>query len=250
VPDSEPGAENLSQAAKRCAHVPMTWTLYRHRKGMHYLCLGHVLHSEDCSEMTLYRCLYENTLGKTWVRPRAMFEDTLPDGQKRFTPAARLRLVEPGDESPLWLFAHHVPGEEGSRPDFIAGDALHKQYHLRGTRYVLENLEGVPLCNLSTLRLARGLVGIASLATAPEHRGKGYTEQLLRAVMELSRFQSEGEPSGLRFLLFSEVPRRLYESCGFQILPEEHQRFEPSIAMATGELPLSPQEAAVLKNYF
>lgn len=217
---------------------------------MHYLGLAQVRHSEDCSELTLYRCLYESPVGKTWVRPRGMFEDSLPDGRKRFTPTARMRVVEREDEPKVLMFGYDAWGRGRAHADFLADYQSRNTNHLRGTRYLLETLDGVPLCNLNTLRFARGVIGIASVATAPEHRRKGHARQLLGAVMELLRFQNEGENGDLRFLLFSEVPPRIYESCGFRILPKDHQHWEPSVAMATGTLPLSPRESEALKTYF
>lgn len=60
--------------------------LYRHYKGMRYQVVGTVRHSETLEPMTLYRALYgEHGL---WVRPAAMFEETVViDGieQARFT---------------------------------------------------------------------------------------------------------------------------------------------------------------------
>ena len=228
----------------------MAWTLYRHTKGLLYLGLGHVLHSEERTPLTLYRCLYDNPLGKTWVRPRNLFEETVADGRLRFTPSARVRVVQPEDEPAVLLFGHDAWGDGRSPADFIADYQTRNLNHLRGTRYLLETLGGDPLCNLNTLRFARGVIGIASIATDPAHRRKGYASQLLRAVMELHRFQYEGEPGELRFLLFSEVPPRVYEPCGFRSLPKEHQHWAPSVAMATGALPLRPAEADALKTYF
>jgi GNAT superfamily N-acetyltransferase len=84
------------------------------------------------------------------------------------------------------------------------------------------------------------------VATSPEQRGKGYASLLLRAVMELHRFAQ----LDTRFLLFSEVKPSIYERHGFHVLPSEHQRFQKSLAMATGDTPLSGTEAEFLKAYF
>ena len=89
-------------------------------------------------------------------------------------------------------------------------------------------------------------MGLASVATDPTQRGKGYSALLVRAAMELQRF-SHGD---LRFLLFSEVPPSVYARHGFHVLPPEHQHFPSSVAMATGETPLSVEEAEPLKTYF
>jgi len=64
--------------------------------------------------------------------------------------------------------------------------------------------------------------------------------------MELHRF---AQPD-TRFLLFSEVKPAIYERHGFRVLPAEHQRFPKSLAMATGDTPLSGTEAEFLKAYF
>jgi hypothetical protein len=51
---------------------------YRHYKGGEYEVLGTVRHSETLEPMTLYRALYgERGL---WVRPAAMFEETIEIG--------------------------------------------------------------------------------------------------------------------------------------------------------------------------
>ncbi len=47
--------------------------LYRHYKGQNYRVLGLVRHSESLEELVLYEALYENDLGRLWVRPKAMF---------------------------------------------------------------------------------------------------------------------------------------------------------------------------------
>ncbi len=36
-----------------------------------------VRHSETLEELVLYEALYENKLGKLWVRPAQMFEETV-----------------------------------------------------------------------------------------------------------------------------------------------------------------------------
>ena len=118
--------------------------------------------------------------------------------------------------------------------------------HLRGTRYLLEVASGQPVSALNVLRFRESLVGLASVATSPAQRGKGYASLLLRAVMELHRF---AQPD-VRFLLYSEVRPTIYERHGFRVLPPEHQRFSKSLAMATGDTSLSVGEARFLKAYF
>jgi GNAT superfamily N-acetyltransferase len=234
----------------------MAFTIYRHTKGKRYVGLGRARHSEDGSELTLYRCLYATDRPSTWARPRAMFEALLPDGTPRFAAEARVRVVFPEDEGEVLAFGFDAWGRrDGAAPqsleDFVASYEGSRN-HLRGTRYLLELLDGTTLADLNTLRFARGVFGIASVATAPAHRGRGYATLLLRAALEIVRFQAEGVEGERppRFLLFSEVPPRIYEGAGFRVLPDEHQRFLPSVAMATGDDTLTTAEAEALTRYF
>lgn len=62
---------------------------YRHYKNKPYRYLGVVRHSESLDEHVLYECLYENDLGKLWVRPKGMFHEQVDLGQgpvPRFKP--------------------------------------------------------------------------------------------------------------------------------------------------------------------
>lgn len=57
--------------------------LYRHYKGKYYEVIGVAKHSETGENLVVYRPLYgEQGL---WVRPLEMFDETLPNGTKRFT---------------------------------------------------------------------------------------------------------------------------------------------------------------------
>jgi hypothetical protein len=53
----------------------MTPGIYRHYKGKHYQVIGTATHSETEEEMVVYRALY-GSFG-LWVRPRAMFTETV-----------------------------------------------------------------------------------------------------------------------------------------------------------------------------
>lgn len=67
--------------------------IYEHYKGQRYRVLNTVRHSETLEELVLYECLYENDRGKFWVRPKAMFLETVTttDGTEK----PRFRMVEP-----------------------------------------------------------------------------------------------------------------------------------------------------------
>ena len=51
--------------------------LYRHYKNKPYRVLGTALHSETLEPLVVYEALYENKLGTLWVRPAAMFAETI-----------------------------------------------------------------------------------------------------------------------------------------------------------------------------
>lgn len=63
---------------------------YRHYKNKPYRYLGVVRHSESLDEHVLYECLYENDLGKLWVRPKTMFHESVDLGQG---PVPRFKLI-------------------------------------------------------------------------------------------------------------------------------------------------------------
>ena len=59
---------------------------YRHFKGNEYEVIGTARHSETLEELVVYRALYDN--GGLWVRPAAMWNETVErDGKtfRRFT---------------------------------------------------------------------------------------------------------------------------------------------------------------------
>lgn len=57
--------------------------IYVHYKGNEYEVIDIAAHSETEEKMVVYRALY-GEFG-LWVRPLAMFDETMDDGRKRFT---------------------------------------------------------------------------------------------------------------------------------------------------------------------
>lgn len=56
---------------------------YIHYKNKKYLVTGVARHSETLEEMVIYEALYENDLGKVWVRPKKMFLEEVVVGDYR-----------------------------------------------------------------------------------------------------------------------------------------------------------------------
>ncbi len=62
---------------------PIKLGIYRHYKGNTYRVVGIAKHSETLEDVVVYEALYENTESKLWVRPLAMFLETvIVDGKK------------------------------------------------------------------------------------------------------------------------------------------------------------------------
>jgi len=221
------------------------WTIYRHTKGMLYLKVGTALHSESCQPLEIYRTLYDNDMAPLWARPQAMFHEEVTPGQKRFTEVGTIRVLMPEDEAHYLCFGFDAWGGDCSVDEFVASCTINRN-HVRGTRYLLESSNGEPLGNLNTLRFARGLVGIASMSVNPLHRGMGYGSILTRAVMELLRYEDQTT----RFMLFSEVRPSMYERLGFRRVDDEYQFHLPSVAMVTGDEPITEQQVSFLREYF
>ena len=51
--------------------------LYEHYKGKKYRVHGTARHSETLEELVYYETLYSNPLGRFWVRPKAMFLESV-----------------------------------------------------------------------------------------------------------------------------------------------------------------------------
>lgn len=226
----------------------MSYLVHRHWKGPLYLSLGTATSADEERVDVLYRCLYDTPEPRTWSRPRASFEELLPGGTRRFTPILRVRRLRPHEERTVLAFGFDAWGGQLSIDDFFASYARSPD-HLRGQRYVLESLEGELYANLNVLRFGERAIGIASVATDPRHRGRGYARVLVRSVLELYRAHA-GDDEAPRFFLYSEVAPAIYEACGFRVLGAEHQHFAPSVAMATGDEALSASEAELMKRYF
>ena len=221
------------------------WTVYRHTKGMLYLRVATALHSETCEPMEVYRTLYDNDMAPVWVRPQGMFHEEVKPGQRRFTAVGRLRVAAPEDAATCLACGYDTWGEGLGFEAYVAWYVDSKN-HIRGTRYVFETESGLAVATLNTIRFARGLIGIASVAVAPSFRSQGYGSLIVRGVMELLRC----EDPQVKFLLFSEVTPAMYERLGFRRLPNEVQFHLPSVAMITGDDPLTDKETQIFREYF
>lgn len=68
--------------------MPLDLGLYKHYKGNIYEVIGVAKHSETLEEMVVYKATYQKEGENLWVRPLAMFAETIiVEGKnvKRFT---------------------------------------------------------------------------------------------------------------------------------------------------------------------
>ena len=65
---------------------------YRHFKGGEYELIGTARHSETMEEMVVYRALYGE--GGLWVRPAAMWNETVEREGRRFPRFVRIEEKE------------------------------------------------------------------------------------------------------------------------------------------------------------
>ncbi|MBI3290733.1 DUF1653 domain-containing protein [Candidatus Falkowbacteria bacterium] len=56
---------------------------YRHYKGKEYQVIALAKHSETLEELVVYQALYDNPESKFWVRPAAMFSETVEVNGKK-----------------------------------------------------------------------------------------------------------------------------------------------------------------------
>lgn len=65
------------------AEKVISGAIYRHYKGKLYRVIGVGKHSESLEDVVLYEALYENSLGRLWCRPLAMWSEVVEvDGKK------------------------------------------------------------------------------------------------------------------------------------------------------------------------
>lgn len=186
---------------------PMHWTIHRHFKGNLYLELGSGLHSETKEPLVLYRCLYHNELGATWLRPAPSFHGTTPDGARRFQPVGTLQTVPPDSLASL--------------PEDLRGA---EQAHPGTTTFILRLPDDTVVSCIVTRSESLDRTRILDLRTLPSRRRQGHATTLLRATMGLVLHQAGGGAPEHRFVSGSAASHTLFAACGFQpTAPGDHE---------------------------
>lgn len=81
---------------------------FRHYKNKPYRYLGTVRHSETLEEMALYETLYENELGRMWVRPKDMFFEDIELAGKIRPRFEKVQFRFQTDESVPDIYFHRL----------------------------------------------------------------------------------------------------------------------------------------------
>jgi GNAT superfamily N-acetyltransferase len=185
----------------------MHWTIHRHFKGNLYLELGSGLHSETKEPLVLYRSLYHNDLGATWLRPAPSFHGTTPDGARRFQPIGTLQSVPPSSLASL--------------PEDLRSA---EQARAHTTTFVLHLPDGTAASSIVTQTESLDRTRILDLRTLPSRRRQGHATTLLRATMGLVLHQAGGNAPEHRFVSRTAAPHALFAACGFH--PSTHGEHE------------------------
>jgi len=220
--------------------------VYQHYKGAYYLGLGEAQHSEDESRYEAYFSLYPGQKNQLWIRPATMFHGLLEDDvTRRFSPKYQVRPSSIDEEAEVLGFGHDAWGEGRSLTDFLQSYEQSRFYQ-QSRRFLLSDLNGNALSKMNLIPFTPHLSGIASVATRPQQRGRGLASLLLTAVMTLEEWRLPG----MKWLLFSEVGEEMYRRLGFRRLPEDLQKFLPTVAMVRSAEPLRPSELSYLSHSF
>ena len=162
--------------------------LYHHYKNKPYRYRGIVKHSETLEDLVLYETLYENALGKLWVRPKAMFFEDVDVGgvlRPRFRKAdikiSRVEGLNDRAVSDLSGLIKTVFGEWD--PVWFASNVRNHTTLLLTTAEFEGRLIGFKLGWEEDQWSFRSWLG----GVSPEYRGLGVAGELMRAQHEWCR---------------------------------------------------------------
>lgn len=127
-----------------------------------------------------------------------------------------IRTASASELDAVYRMGFDVWGEGLTLDAYLAGCRASPKY-AAGTWWVSTGADGVPLSSLLAHEIALpsgpAAVGLGSIATPPEQRGRGHASRLIAEVIR------RREESGAEvFFLFSDIDPAFYERFGFQAL--------------------------------
>lgn len=138
------------------------------------------------------------------------------------------RPARPEDLDAVYSMGFDVWGNGLVFEDYLTECRNSKKYR-QGRWFVMENAELGLCASLTVYELGDRTLGIGSIATRPDLRGRGFASALLTKA--LSRLDREGAS---RIFLYSDIAHTFYERFGFQALDRKHQSPPGSVCMVRG----------------
>ena len=133
-----------------------------------------------------------------------------------------------GDMSTIFMMGFDVWGESNSVEQYLQ-ECYSSEKYRRGTWYVLVKSRNQPVCSLITYNFDDEKIGIGSIATQPDLRGKGLASLLVK------NFIDSLTTSDKMIFLYSDISPKLYERLGFIALPKHLQQYKTSTCMVWGD---------------
>ena len=140
-----------------------------------------------------------------------------------------IRPATKEDQDGIYLMGYDVWSGGKSESDYLKECRASLKYK-RGTWWVLADGDEL-LSSLIVYDFGKASYGIGSIATIPSARKQGFASHLISEVMA----DLEDEHPRLKLFLYSDIHAAFYEKFGFKPLPENQQRYKPSLCMAFGE---------------
>ena len=125
----------------------------------------------------------------------------------------QLRAAQPRDMETVFMMGFDVWRDGLSREEYLAACQISPKFE-KGKWWVLETAEGKIMSSLITYSLAKGVVGLGSIATDYEFRKQGFASELIRQVITYL----EGSKAVQAFFLFSDIDPTFYEKLGFGVV--------------------------------
>lgn len=139
----------------------------------------------------------------------------------------RQAKVEEYDQ--IYLMGFDVWADGNSEEEYLAGCRNSPKYK-KGTWFVL-SIQGQLVSSLIIYQLDEYTVGVGSIATPLDLRGKGYASKLISSIIDTF----ERKNSEMRFFLYSDINPEFYEKFGFTRIDTNAQRYTTTTCMVRGE---------------
>lgn len=159
-----------------------------------------------------------------WLCPAPAFPAQSRDG-------LTLRSAAMSEMEAVYLMGKDAWGEGCAEAEYLRLCRESRKCR-RGRWHVLTTADGGLLCAAIAYRLpplaGRLTLGLGSLATVPEARGRGYASLALNGLLAGYRRHCRAEV----FLLFADIEWRFYQRLGFMPLPQSLQAHGKAVGMA------------------